>query len=219
MIDTIISQKDRNLSVQECQKWWETFIKNNYFTNYSWGLTKENIPQKFKIDENSYILNIGAGYGRELVPMVNYTKHIYGIDISETAISLCDKHCPISINKLYDGSNIPFSDNMFDFAWSTFVMQHVGKENMKQLLKESNRILKPNGFMAHEFLGGNWIAGTNKEHYSGGITGMYNNGYTQNELITMCAELGLFVREIEEIDLSHYEKGTTNIWLTIKKYA
>ncbi len=74
-------------------------------------------------------------------------------------------------------------------------------------------MLKPNGHFLFEFLSNHGCAGEGKEHYSDGLKGMYNNGYTQEELRKLCNDLGLAIEWLEEIDCS----DVNNIWLCVKK--
>lgn len=113
--------------------------------------------------------------------------------------------------------HIPFEDNTFDFLTAVFVFQHVSKSNAVNLLKESIRVLKFEGRFLFEFLGGNYIGGEGNDHYSGGLQGMYNNGYTIEELKKIEKQLNLKTVHITEIDMSFAEKGTTNIWWEVIK--
>ncbi len=223
LIDTVLNKEEqKNLTVEQCQQWWEEFVSHEYFTEYAWSLSQPQHYAKIPLNKDSFILEIGCGYGRQISQFLKITPNVYGVDISKSSAELTKKHCSEAIVSDFDGSNLPFLREQFDLITSVFVMQHTSKENVKQLLKESYRILNPGGFFLHEFLGGNYIVGKEKEHYSvrkiredGTIDGMYNNGYTQEEIKEICQELGLPVFWIEEIKM--LEDGTTNIWLCIQK--
>lgn len=223
LIDTILPQPEKkNLTVKECQDWWDNFVSHEYFTEYAWCLSQPQLYAKIPLTKDSSILEIGNGYGRQLSQFLKITDKVYGVDISKSSIELARKHCPEAILTDFDGSNLPFLREQFDLVTSVFVMQHTSKENVKQLLNESFRVLNKDGYFLHEFLGGNWIANKGNEHYSmrkinedGTFDGMYNNGYTVKEIKEICQELGLNIHWIEEIKMM--EDGTTNIWLCVKK--
>lgn len=221
MLDTVIdSKRTDNLSNEDCKKWWDKFVtKNSYFTKFSFGLSRPELYAKIPLDKNSYILEIGIGYSRQLGAFCQISDNVYGIDVAKGAIDYAKQNAPKANVQEYDGEHIPFPDNTFDFVTSVFVLQHVSKSNAENLLKETMRVLKPGGIFLHEFLGGNWIAGEGNEHYSGGLTGMYNNGYSKEELETLGNKLGLKTLEMTIIDIpkAHNEEGTQNIWWRVQK--
>lgn len=215
--DLIISKNEaQNLSPEDCKKWWTQKMVEPYFTAYSWGLSQPQLYAKIPLTKTSKILEIGAGYGRQLSEFVKISDNVYGIDIAIEAVNLIKKHVPQAIASEYDGENIPYTDNCFDFVTSIFVLQHVSKTIAENLLKESYRVLKSEGIFLHEFLGGNYIAGENNEHYSRGEKDMmYNNGYTLQEIKDLCVKLNMTILFIEEFVMT--TDNTTNIWLAVKK--
>lgn len=210
---------------EEIKKFYDVAYQNNYegtpfnsniehtlpfwfgFMEYIKPFTKEHV-----------VLEIGCGYGRQLFEFCKISDYVYGVDVAEGAKILSEEHNPKARVTVCDGKHIPFEDNTFDFLTAVFVFQHISKAHAINLLKESIRVLKPGGRFLFEFLGGNYIGGEGNDHYSGGLQGMYNNGYTVEELKKIEKELNLKTIHITEIDMSSLsEKGTTNIWWEVIK--
>jgi len=67
--------------------------------------------------------------------------HYVGLDIEESG----HVHEKSKIDVVYDGQRIPFDDDHFDSAFSSEVFEHVF--NLKAVLAELNRVLKPGAYM------------------------------------------------------------------------
>lgn len=102
--------------------------------SYSW-IIKGNITMKLAQGAER-IIDVGCGWGRELTRL----KNAIGIDIKipflrtarnyvKNDVILADAHC------------IPFTDNTFDFAVLSEVIEHL--TDVRKVLKELKRILKP----------------------------------------------------------------------------
>ena len=110
-----------------------------------WSLSKINIA------DNSIILDIGCGGGKTLQLLNELAKNgkIYGIDYSEESIKLSTKENKKAvlngkvIVKQGSVSSIPFSDDTFDII--TAFQTHYFWPDLKNDIKEVNRVLKPNG--------------------------------------------------------------------------
>lgn len=224
--DTIVDGKSKhNLTGKQCKEWWEKKQKEDYFGSKNindsahFHLSQPELIKRMRIKKDNIILEIGCGFGREIKAFLEITDNVCGIDISDTAAKLTKKNCPDAHIEVYDGTNIPFSDNNFDLVYSCFVIQHMSKANARELIKETIRVLKPKGRFLFEFLGRHGCAGEGKEHYSGGLTGMYNNGYTLKEMEDLIKEIGLNKVFLEEkIYASGGKDGpVSNFWLCCEK--
>jgi len=115
---------------------WYSIIVNPYFIVRR-GLLKKisNFAKADFSDKN--ILDVGCGIKpyESLFNAASYT----GIDINGGGHSAKDK----TVDKFYDGMNIPFSDNYFDTVVCTEVLEHVAEP--KKLLDEIRRVLKIGG--------------------------------------------------------------------------
>ncbi|HMT28118.1 MAG TPA: class I SAM-dependent methyltransferase [Bacteroidia bacterium] len=98
------------------------------------------IKQSFENSgQRKFLLDLGCG--------VKPFKHMYdkfstrsvGIDVAQSP------HGSEKVDVVYDGKNIPFSDQEFDIVFSTEVMEHVPDPN--HFLSEINRVLQPGGIL------------------------------------------------------------------------
>ena len=135
---------DEALSTEKCKKWWTDKVANGYFTNKVWAFSQPQLIDKFDL-KGKTILEIGGGYGRETSQFAKLSDQVYVIDISQPSIDLIKGNVPSAIGKAYNGTDIPYEDNKFDFVYSCFVIQHMSKVDAKKLMTDVERVLKPGG--------------------------------------------------------------------------
>jgi SAM-dependent methyltransferase len=129
-------------------------------------------------DKDAYILDYGCGGGHTIIylHLMGY-KNVYGVDlISEEKFSP-DSDIQDNNNTImqllglknvhfhnYDGGNLPFNDNRFDFVFSEQVLEHVF--SIDQYYKESFRVMKhssvayfvfPHKFCPYDSHGQTWF--------------------------------------------------------------
>ncbi|MEY2701669.1 MAG: hypothetical protein RLY43_302 [Bacteroidota bacterium] len=117
--------------------WYSIFI-NPYFINRH-SLFKEIKKFSKEINTGTSILDVGCGIKpyRKIFQTEKYT----GIDIETGGHSNEAKF----VDQYYDGENIPFDNNSFDYLICTQVLEHA--EEPEKVFKECARVLKPNGKM------------------------------------------------------------------------
>ena len=81
------------------------------------------------------------GCGQKPYEHLFHVDEYVGLDIEASGHS----HATSKIDVLYDGKQIPFDDGHFDSAFSSEVFEHVF--NIKDILSELYRVLKPNGLL------------------------------------------------------------------------
>lgn len=90
------------------------------------------------------IIEIGAGEGSVLQELASrkFADEMYAIDISESGIKRIQEKQIESLKECntYDGYTIPYSDNQFDVAVLTHVVEHL--ENPRALIYEASRVAK-----------------------------------------------------------------------------
>jgi ubiquinone/menaquinone biosynthesis C-methylase UbiE len=108
-----------------------------------------DVPPPFPVEGGSRVLDLGCGWGRMLKPVMDRGAHAIGLDISEEMLALSEKHLrkngytPHLVRG--DGTRLPFRDNTFDMVYSFLVLQHLSKENGREIFNEVKRILKSSG--------------------------------------------------------------------------
>jgi 2-polyprenyl-3-methyl-5-hydroxy-6-metoxy-1,4-benzoquinol methylase len=100
---------------------------------------------KGQLSSQQTVLEVGCGEGYGSNYLSKSCKEIIGIDVEISAIEHAKKkyttaNCSF---KEYNGSNIPYSENHFDFIVSFQVIEHV--DNDAAFVKELGRVLKPGG--------------------------------------------------------------------------
>jgi len=100
---------------------------------------------KGQIEPDSTILEVGCGAGYGSHYLSKSCKEIIGIDVEKEAIDHAQaKYTTANCSfKEYNGSNIPYDDNYFDFIVSFQVIEHV--DNDAAFVNELKRVLKPGG--------------------------------------------------------------------------
>ena len=97
------------------------------------------------IDRNARILDIGCASGATMRFLeTKGFKNLYGIDISEQAITYC-KGLGIKNVFVMDGARLSFRDVLFDVVIASDVLEHIKDEG--QALLEWSRVLKPGGVL------------------------------------------------------------------------
>ncbi len=119
----------------------------------------------------------GSGYGTKL--MSAQAKRIYGVDVSDAAVSYARTHfnAPNITYKTGDGKKIPLDDNSVDVVVSYETLEHV--DGYKDFLKEIKRVLKPEGVLL--------LSTPNSAEYPKG-NHFHFREFNHKELVTMLGE-------------------------------
>ncbi|MHC1706165.1 MAG: class I SAM-dependent methyltransferase [Bacteroidales bacterium] len=111
-------------------------------------LTRKRLMKALQPSETDEILDFGCGVGRLTAFLRPKVHHITGVDASESMIETARKihdSVPEGDFLLISGLSLPFPDHYFDKAFSVWVMQHIGDDEMPVVAGEISRVLKPGG--------------------------------------------------------------------------
>ncbi|MEM5879617.1 MAG: class I SAM-dependent methyltransferase [Candidatus Aenigmatarchaeota archaeon] len=110
------------------------------------------IVKFFKKRNVRRILDLGCGTGRHLVYLAKQGFEVYGLDISEQGIKIARKYLKkekvegkLKVGDIY--KKLPYEDDFFDAIVSTKVLHHADIKNIRKLIREMERILKPSGLI------------------------------------------------------------------------
>jgi SAM-dependent methyltransferase len=121
---------------------------------------QEDMPRIVKFFKESgvrRVLDLGCGSGRHLVYLAKHGFEVYGIDIAKHGIEIAEDWLKkerlkayLEVDDIYD--KLPYNDNFFDAVISTQALYHGKIEDIQRLIKEIERILRPEGLIFITFL-------------------------------------------------------------------
>ena len=104
-----------------------------------------NVPDRKKIK----ILDLGSGVGRNTIYLAKEGYIAFGVEATDSGIEISKKMREIEgINAIFKKGNltkIPFPEKYFDAVVDIQAIQHNTYEEIKKILQEIKRVLKPNG--------------------------------------------------------------------------
>jgi ubiquinone/menaquinone biosynthesis C-methylase UbiE len=94
------------------------------------------------------VLDVGCGAGVPITKyLVNEGFSVIGVDISESMLSLAQKHVPEAEFLKMDMSEMDFPADSFDAIVSFYAIIHLPKEKHESLFKKFHRILRSQGLI------------------------------------------------------------------------
>lgn len=147
----------------ECQKCWFVFMSNSinvplkYYNDDYYNISlsiyekiysllrKVLKPKIFRGGKGKRILDIGCGAGNFLLECKKNGFDVFGVDTSETACNIAKGKITAEKIKNCVLSEAHFEDNYFDVITMFHVLEH--SSDVKNLLQEIKRILKPSGVL------------------------------------------------------------------------
>jgi ubiquinone/menaquinone biosynthesis C-methylase UbiE len=111
-----------------------------------WVPVAKDIIEHFKLKPGSKVLDVGCAKGFLVKDLLEHGIDAYGLDISEYAISNCEKEV---IGRLQVGKadNLPFPDNSFDAVISINTIHNYDKKGVVKCLKEIQRLSAGKSFI------------------------------------------------------------------------
>lgn len=91
------------------------------------------------------ILDVGCGPGREAKYFISKGFEYTGLELSKEILELAKKIEPKAKYVFGDMRKMPFLENQFDGILCLTSIIHIPKNEVNLVLKEFNRVLKPNG--------------------------------------------------------------------------
>lgn len=168
MFNKIINNLRWWLSRRNTNSFWSSYnvtLHTNFKTReqsinyFNWRnaqyLFYEDLMPTYGLDDKT-ILDYGCGPCHDIVGFLENSQpaKLVGADISDTSLQEGKNrlHLHKALNtkliKLDETSTVlPFNDAEFDYIHSSGVLHHIETSKMSDIIKEFNRILKPDGFI------------------------------------------------------------------------
>jgi ubiquinone/menaquinone biosynthesis C-methylase UbiE len=93
------------------------------------------------------VLDVGCGPGWDAKLFSNHGLDVMGIDLSKEFIRIAETKSPKSKFLQMDMRKLEFSTAYFDGVWASASVLHVPRKEIKKVLSEVYRVLKPNGLL------------------------------------------------------------------------
>ena len=113
----------------------------------------KSIIKKFKLNNNSKILDLGCGKGYLLYEIKKYLPkcEVVGIDISRYAIKNSHTEIKKNLLRLNAKNKLPFKNNQFDLAISFGLFHNFSLNELDKSIKEFSRVSKKNYLMVESY--------------------------------------------------------------------
>lgn len=94
---------------------------------------------------NASVLEIGAGYGKDISHLIDAGFVYTGIDSSAEMVAEIRRDHPEVVSAVQNATHLQFPDKSFDAVWASSVYHHILPSDIKQAFGELYRVLKPEG--------------------------------------------------------------------------
>ncbi len=136
--------------------WWQKVVSDP--TPAFEGLfdTERRILTSDVIPKNSFVLDVGCGYGRSIESLTKRTTNIRGVDADVNAVNHINntyRHSSNICAERIDSAKLPYEDGIFDVVALMMVLPNLG-DAKKKCMSEIARVLR---------LGGKFILSTYAE--------------------------------------------------------
>ncbi|NET47942.1 MAG: class I SAM-dependent methyltransferase [Merismopedia sp. SIO2A8] len=101
--------------------------------------------EKVKIMPETKVLDLCCGSGQATHFLVQRSRHVTGLDASPKSIQRAMNNVPTATFVEGWAEAMPLDDNTFDVVHTSAALHEMTPEQLRQILKEVHRVLKPGG--------------------------------------------------------------------------
>ena len=112
------------------------------------GRFRQLALQGLTILPDTKVLDLCCGSGQATQFLVQYSQNVTGLDASPLSLKRARSNVPSAQYTEAFAENMPFADNSFDLVHTSVAMHEMQPEQLRQILKEVYRVLKPGGVFA-----------------------------------------------------------------------
>ncbi|XGV99259.1 MAG: class I SAM-dependent methyltransferase [Leptolyngbya sp. BL-A-14] len=107
-------------------------------------LALEGVP----IAPETTVLDLCCGSGQTTQFLVERSHHVTGLDASPLSLKRAEKNVPQATYIEAFAEAMPFPDNHFDVVHTSVALHEMEAQQLQQILKEVQRVLRPGGYFA-----------------------------------------------------------------------
>ena len=107
-------------------------------------LALEGLP----IAPETSVLDLCCGSGQATQFLVERSRHVTGLDASPLSLNRARKNVPQADYVEAFAEAMPFPDNHFDVVHTSVALHEMEAQQLQQILKEVQRVLRPGGYFA-----------------------------------------------------------------------
>lgn len=104
--------------------------------------------QGLTIQPKTKVLDLCCGSGQATQLLVQYSLDVTGLDASPLSLKRAQQNVPQAQYVEAFAEKIPFADNQFDLVHTSVALHEMESSQLRQILKEVYRVLKPGGLFA-----------------------------------------------------------------------
>lgn len=112
------------------------------------GRFRQLALQGLTIDPDTKILDLCCGSGQATQVLVQHSQNVTGLDASPLSIRRAQQNVPQAQYTEAFAENMPFADNSFDLVHTSVAMHEMEPKQLRQILQQVYRVLKPGGVFA-----------------------------------------------------------------------
>jgi len=112
------------------------------------GRFRQLALQGLTIHPETKVLDLCCGSGQATDLLVQYSQDVTGLDASPLSLKRAQQNVPQAKYVEAFAENMPFSDNLFDVVHTSVALHEMAPSQLRQILKEVYRVLKPEGIFA-----------------------------------------------------------------------
>ena len=101
--------------------------------------------QGLTINPETKVLDLCCGSGQATQVLVQYSQEVTGLDASPLSLKRAQQNVPQAHYVEAFAENMPFPDNQFDLVHTSAALHEMEPSQLRQILKEVYRVLKPAG--------------------------------------------------------------------------
>ncbi len=172
-----------------------------------------------KLSEGSEVLDLGCGPGNDAILFTEKNMQVLGVDFSSEMIKEAQARVPNAHFLCKDFLSLDFESESFNAVWSVGSLHHIDKEDLKLLLSNLYKWLKPEakGFISVKSGKGSGLE-TQVQVGVGMKVDKYWVYWTKDEFSELLKNLGLKVTKINETEPERKKdlpEGFEEFWLNV----